>query len=125
MLKVVQAFDRAPIAEVVTDATAPLEAKLKAAERVFRDRDGWLKPHRRIAILRKLAGLMAEKRDHLAMQIVCEGGKPLSDAIVETNRSIDGVHNAADGFVRLPALSCRNVAALAERGQLRWRAHSA
>ena len=96
MLTVVQAFDRMPIAEIETDDAAALERKLRAADRVFRDRDGWLKPHRRIAILRRLAVLMEGKRDHLAMQIAREGGKPLPDAIIETNRAIDGVHNAAD-----------------------------
>lgn len=96
MLKVVQAFDRAPIAEIETDDAAALERKLQAAERAFQDRDGWLKPHQRIAILRKLAALMEGKRDHLAMQIAREGGKPLPDAIIETNRAIDGVNNAAD-----------------------------
>ena len=96
MLKVVQAFDRAPIAEIETDDAAALERKLQAAERAFRDRDGWLQPHQRIAILRKLAALMDGKRDHLAMPIAREGGKPLPDAIIETNRAIDGVHNAAD-----------------------------
>ncbi|WP_368563239.1 aldehyde dehydrogenase family protein [Pseudoxanthomonas sp. UTMC 1351] len=96
MLNVVQAFDRAPIAEIETDDAAALERKLHAAERVFKDRDGWLNPHQRIAILRRLAALMEAKREHLAMQIAREGGKPLPDAIVETNRAIDGVHNAAD-----------------------------
>ncbi len=96
MLKVVQAFDRAPIAEIEPDDAAALERKLQAAERAFQDRDGWLKPHQRIAILRKLATLMEGKRDHFAMQIAREGGKPLPDAIIETNRAIDGVHNAAD-----------------------------
>ncbi|VVT09345.1 aldehyde dehydrogenase family protein [Rhizobium sp. EC-SD404] len=96
MLKVVQAFDRAPIAEIETDDAAALERKLQAAERAFQDRDGWLTPHQRIAILRKLAALMEGKRDHLAMQIAREGGKPLPDAIIETNRAIDGVNNAAD-----------------------------
>ncbi|MGX0976261.1 acyl-CoA reductase-like NAD-dependent aldehyde dehydrogenase [Roseovarius sp. MBR-51] len=96
MLTVVQAFDRAQIAEIETDDAAMLERKLQVADRVFRDRDGWLKPHQRIAVLRKLAVLMDGRRDHLAMQIAREGGKPLPDAIVETNRAIDGVHNAAD-----------------------------
>ena len=50
MLQVVQAYDRAPIAEVPTDGEAALESKLMAADRVFRDRDAWLKPHERIAI---------------------------------------------------------------------------
>ncbi|MEO3997330.1 aldehyde dehydrogenase family protein [Mesorhizobium sp. CAU 1732] len=96
MLEVVQAFDRAPIAEIETDDAAALERKLQAAEHAFKDREGWLKPHQRIAILRKLAALMERERDHLAMQIAREGGKPLPDAIIETNRAIDGVHNAAD-----------------------------
>src|SRR5688500_613437 len=96
MLQVVQAFDRAVISEIATDDAAALEAKLQAAQRVFRDRDGWLKPHQRMAILRRLAGLLEGKREHLAMQIAREGGKPLPDAIVEVTRAIDGVHNAAD-----------------------------
>ncbi|RJL18847.1 aldehyde dehydrogenase family protein [Paracoccus siganidrum] len=96
MLKVVQAFDRQPMAEIETDDAAALERKLQAAERVFRDRDGWLPPHQRIAVLRRLAALMEGRRDHLAMQIAREGGKPLPDAIIETNRAIDGVHNAAE-----------------------------
>lgn len=96
MLQVVQAFDRAPIAEIATEDAAALEAKLAAAQRAFRDRDGWMKPHERMAILRRLAGLVEGRRDHLALQIAREGGKPLPDAIVEVTRAIDGIHNAAD-----------------------------
>jgi acyl-CoA reductase-like NAD-dependent aldehyde dehydrogenase len=96
MLQVVQAFDRAPIAEIAIDDAAALEAKLAAAQRVFRDRDGWLKPHQRMAILRRLAGLVEGRRDHFALQIAREGGKPLPDAIIEVTRAIDGIHNAAD-----------------------------
>ena len=68
MLQVVQAYDRVPIAEVATDDGASLETKLEAAYRVFRDRGGWLKPHERIAILRRLAALVEGKRDHLAFR---------------------------------------------------------
>lgn len=96
MLQVVQAYDRASIAEIATDDAAALEAKLQAAEKVFRDRDSWLKPHERMAILRRLAGLLDGKREHFARQIAREGGKPLTDAIVETTRAIDGIHNAAE-----------------------------
>jgi acyl-CoA reductase-like NAD-dependent aldehyde dehydrogenase len=73
-----------------------LETKLTAAHKVFRDRDGWLKPHERMAILRRLAALVEGKRDHFALQIAREGGKPLRDAVVEVNRAIDGVMNASD-----------------------------
>lgn len=96
MLVVYQAYDRVPITEIQTDNAAALEQKLLSAEQIFKDRDGWLKPHQRVKILRKLALLMESKRDHFALQIAREGGKPLSDAIIETNRAIDGVHNAAD-----------------------------
>jgi acyl-CoA reductase-like NAD-dependent aldehyde dehydrogenase len=96
MLQVVQAYDRAPIAEVPTDDGASLETKLEAAYRVFRDRGGWLKPYERIAILRRLAALVEGKRDHLALQIAREGGKPLRDAVIEVNRAVDGIGNAAD-----------------------------
>jgi len=51
MLQIVQAFDREPIAEIPTDDAAALEAKLDAATRASRDRDGWPKPHERIAVL--------------------------------------------------------------------------
>ena len=63
---------------------------------MFRDRGGWLKPHERIAILRRLAALVEGRRDHLALQIAREGGKPLRDAVVEVNRAVDGIMNAAD-----------------------------
>ena len=96
MLQIVQAFDRAPIAEIPTDDAVALEAKLDAATRAFQDRDGWPKPHERIAVLRRLAGLVEHRRDHFAQQIAREGGKPLSDAVVEVSRAIDGVLNAAE-----------------------------
>lgn len=96
MIQVVQAFDRAPFAELPVDDAAALERKIEAARKVFADRGGWLKTHQRIDILRRLVDLMAAKRDHLALQIAREGGKPLADARVETDRAIDGVRNAAE-----------------------------
>src|SRR3954463_1401932 len=96
MLQIVQAFDRAPIAEIPTDDAVALEAKLEAATRAFQDRDGWPKPHERIAVLRRLAALVEHRREHFAQQIAREGGKPLGDAAVEVGRAIDGVLNAAE-----------------------------
>jgi acyl-CoA reductase-like NAD-dependent aldehyde dehydrogenase len=95
-LQVVQAYDRAVIAEIDTDDGIGLETKLAAATRVFRDRKGWLKVHERVDVLRRLAGLMEARSDHFSRLIAREGGKPLTDAIVETMRAIDGVRNAAE-----------------------------
>jgi acyl-CoA reductase-like NAD-dependent aldehyde dehydrogenase len=39
---------------------------------------------------------MEGMRDHLGRQIAREGGKPLTDALIETDRAIDGVRNAAE-----------------------------
>ena len=95
MLQVVRAFDRSPIAEVETDDAGALETKLAAAAVAFRDRDGWLEPHERIDVLRRLSGLINVKREHFSRLIAQEGGKPLSDARVEVTRAIDGVRDAA------------------------------
>jgi pimeloyl-ACP methyl ester carboxylesterase len=96
MIEVVQAFDRALIAQLDSEDAAALDRKIETARRLFADRRAWLKPHQRIEILRKLAVLMESKRQHLGRQIAREGGKPLSDALVETGRAIDGVRDAAE-----------------------------
>lgn len=49
-----------------------------------------------MAILRKASALLQENRDRFAMMIASEGGKPLTDAIIEVTRGIDGLVNAAD-----------------------------
>jgi acyl-CoA reductase-like NAD-dependent aldehyde dehydrogenase len=77
MLQVARAYDRSPITEIVTDDADALEAKLAAAARAFSDRDGWLAPHERIDILRRLAGLIDAKSEHFSRLIAQEGGKPM------------------------------------------------
>ncbi len=96
MIEIVQAYDRAPIARLESDDAAALERKIEIARKVFADRGGWLKPHQRVAILTKLAALMEGQREHLALLIAREGGKPLPDALIETDRAIDGVRIAID-----------------------------
>jgi acyl-CoA reductase-like NAD-dependent aldehyde dehydrogenase len=107
MLNVVQAFNRAPIAELPTDDAAALERKLTTARAHFLDRAGWLQPHERMRVLHTLADLVEKRRDAFATLIAREGGKPYTDARVETDRAIDGIRNAADllrtrGGVEIP-----------------------
>ena len=83
MIEVIQAFDRTPIVRLESDDRAALDRKIEAARRLFADRGAWLKTHQRMEILRKLAGLMEGKREHLGRQIAREGGKPLTDALIE------------------------------------------
>ena len=76
MMKVVRAFDRSPLAELPADDADALEAKLCAARRVFLDRDGWLEPHQRIDILRRLAALLEGKIEHFAQLIAPRAASP-------------------------------------------------
>ncbi|MDB5414045.1 MAG: hypothetical protein JWR10_2380 [Rubritepida sp.] len=96
MLQVMQAFDRALIAEVPADDAQTLETKLATAARTLRDRDGWLKPHQRSAVLRRAATLLEGRQAHFAKLIAQEGGKPFTDAAIEVVRAIDGLRDAAD-----------------------------
>ena len=95
-LKVVQAFDRALIAEIPTDDAQALETKLETASRVLRDRDGWLKTHQRRAVLQRTASLLEEQQDKFTRLIAQEGGKPWKDAAIEVTRAIDGILSAAE-----------------------------
>lgn len=96
MIEVVQAFDRVPIKRVETDDALALERKLSVAAELFTNREKWLKPFERIEILRKISTLLEAKRDSFGLQIAREGGKPLTDALIEVDRAIDGVNCAAD-----------------------------
>jgi acyl-CoA reductase-like NAD-dependent aldehyde dehydrogenase len=107
MIEVVQAFDNERIAELPTDDASALETKLATARARFQDRAAWLQPHERIAVLHQLAGLVEKQREAFAMLIAREGGKPYADALVETDRAIDGIRNAAEllrtrGGVEIP-----------------------
>jgi acyl-CoA reductase-like NAD-dependent aldehyde dehydrogenase len=96
MIEVVQPFDRTAITQIESDDAAALDRKIETARRLHVERGAWLKPHQRMEILSKLARLMEGRREHLGRQIAREGGKPLTDALIEADRAIDGVRNGAD-----------------------------
>lgn len=96
MIQIVQAFDRQPFAELGTDDATALERKFQTARALFEDRKTWLPTHERAAILHRLAVLVEGQRTEFATLIAREGGKPYTDALVETDRAIDGIRNAAD-----------------------------
>ena len=55
-------FDRSPIATVEQVDRSGAEQALATADRLFRDRDAWLSPARRIEILRRAAAILQERR---------------------------------------------------------------
>lgn len=74
----------------IADANA-VEQALATAAALHADKSAWLPLHQRVAILERLALLMRERKAELALQAAREGGKPLADSLVETERAIDGV----------------------------------
>lgn len=97
-LQVVQAFDRAVITEIPADGAQELESKLDLAALTFKNRTGWMKPHERMAILKRTAQLLASDQERFTTLIAREGGKPWTDAAVEVARAIDGINNAAEAL---------------------------
>ena len=96
MIEVVHAFDRTALKTLVPDSLVTLDSKLELARKRFHDRSGWLPAWQRIQILQKLAQLMESEKERLAQLIAREGGKPYTDALIETLHAIDGVKNAAE-----------------------------
>ena len=84
-------FDGAEIANVAVSNLEVVDKALDTADRLFRNRDGWLSAEKRIEVLEKAAKIMGERFETLAVEAAREGGKPLPDSRVEVARAIDGV----------------------------------
>jgi acyl-CoA reductase-like NAD-dependent aldehyde dehydrogenase len=95
-LQVVNAFDRTLIKEIPTDDQQALATKLNTAALTLKNREAWLKPYERMAILKRTAQLLTSNQEHFIKLIVQEGGKPFTDAAIEVIRAIDGLNVAAE-----------------------------
>ncbi len=101
VLVVEQPFDGEGIEELTLAGWDAVDAMLETATDWFSNRPGWLPDHRRIDILKKLAGLVREQVEEFALLIAREGGKPLKDARVEAERAVNGIELAAQGIAGL------------------------
>lgn len=120
MLTVRQAYDGEPIAELPLMDWSEVEPLLERAAALHGDRRSWPPAHERIAILRRLAARMTAERDDLAMLIAREGGKPLRDARVETDRAINGVELAVEEIGRLSGTEIPMDLTAAGAGRIAW-----
>jgi acyl-CoA reductase-like NAD-dependent aldehyde dehydrogenase len=84
-------FDDALLTTVPTGGARHVEDALAVAHGLYRDRDGWLPLPERLGVLERLASMMAERHEALALLAASEGGKPLIDSRVEVTRAIDGI----------------------------------
>jgi len=106
ILKVHSPYDDHFIKEVPFGDAQQAEKMLTLAYETFQHQDRWLKPYERIHILEKVAALLEENKDEFARTAAEEGGKPLMDSIVETERAISGIKVAIG---HIPQLSGREI----------------
>lgn len=111
-------YDGKVVGEVELADDAAREQALEVAAQAFSDRDGWLPLHRRTGILRRAAALMHEEREALARTIAREGGKPLTDALVEVDRATAGMETLAGDAERLAGEQIPMGATAATEGRL-------
>lgn len=90
-LEIVAPYDLSTIATADLASEAHVELALATAERLYKNKDGYLPTPDRLAILERTAELMAGQFDFLAENAAREGGKPLVDSRIEVARAIDGV----------------------------------
>lgn len=90
-IEVTAPYDGAILATVETADLAAVEKALTTAYDLFRNRDKWLSPFKRLEILSKALHLMKSREDELALEAAREGGKPLSDSKIEVTRAIDSI----------------------------------
>ena len=97
-IEVCAPFDGAPIATVAAADRNVVERALATAYALFRNRDAWLSPARRIEILARAAELLHAQREELARAAAHEGGKPLVDSRIEADRAVDGLRLCVEGL---------------------------
>lgn len=100
-LPVTRPFDGSLIKEVTLHDANDVEQALQVAHGLFQDKTQWLPAWQRIAILEKVAGIMAGQVDELTRIAAEEGGKPWLDSRVEVLRAINGVKLAIEHVAQI------------------------
>lgn len=100
-LSVTAAYDESHIETLPVASEDEAFQMLAKAQAAFADRSRWLSGELRITVLRRLADLVSDRVDELALQAAREGGKPLKDSIVELERAVSGIFAAQESISRL------------------------
>ncbi len=100
-LQVSRPFDGSLITEIPLHDSNDVEQALQVAHGLFQDQTQWLPAWRRIAILEKVAEIMAGQVDELTRIAAEEGGKPYLDSRVEVLRAINGVKLAIEHIAHI------------------------
>ena len=89
--EVLNPFDQKPIGSVSLVGWSQIDTWLDEATALHANWQARLPVHERIAILQRASHLMRGQAETLALQIAREGGKPIVDARIETERAIQSV----------------------------------
>jgi len=94
-------YDNQLIKELELTSAEQLEAAISLAHDYFIDRDKWLAPHERIAILQRIIDIMKSRIPELTKIAAQEGGKPYMDSLAEVERAINGVQIAMEHIAQI------------------------
>ena len=100
-IQVNRPYDGSLIKEILLHNADDVEKAIKVAHDLFQDQSNWLPAWQRIAILEKVAGIMAGQIDELTRIAAEEGGKPWMDSRVEVLRAINGVKLAIEHIAHI------------------------
>ncbi len=93
ILEVQSPYDLTKVGELETTPNSEVDSILATAKQAAQNP---LNKEDRIRVLDNTIELIKPRVDELALTIAQEGGKPLTDAIVEVNRGIEGIRNAIE-----------------------------
>lgn len=98
MLEIRSPYDRTLLSTIPVSSGSEVEEAFSTGFALFRNRKAWLPKVQRIEILRRAANVARKRREELALQVACESGKPLRDALIEVDRGIDGIDLAVEAL---------------------------
>jgi len=90
-LEVRSPYDGHLISSVPYTSDEDIENSFTRMYERYRDRDSWPSKAKRLTILRKFGVLLKENSEDLARLAAEEGGKPLTDSLIEVKRAINGI----------------------------------
>jgi len=90
-IEVLSAFDQKKIETLPLTSEKEALKILETSYSLFKNRKQWIRAEERISILNKTADIIEQRREALALQAAQEGGKPLTDSLVEVDRAINGI----------------------------------
>lgn len=99
--KLLSPFNKEILAEIEIASEQAIETAFENATNSFQNVMIYMPAFQRVAILNSVANLLNEKIDDFSKTIALEGGKPLKDAIIETNRAVNSIRMCAIELLNL------------------------